>query len=307
MFHDLLIAGSNGQKGAVLIFVLWMMAVLTVIAGYYSLESRMFREASSGPWIALKERAETDSILRLISALADEAENSQDLPAISATGEIYRVRFGQQEINFSLEDEHGKLDLNRATEDELDRVIEGVLPEEYGDRAKIIVDSILDWRDNDGDRRFHGAEDTYYMGMTPPYHVADRKFLILDELLLVRGVDLSIFYGPLHFSSEEKGRGEQNAPLWAGGLQDLFTIYNHTGSLLENAAPVPLKALLDQGDFSMEEVRPDVLRLRVQGVRGITQVFFRMKKGVPGGYVVLHGKLLPRIYGQEMLERKNDS
>jgi hypothetical protein len=295
-------------SGAILVFVLWVLAVLSVIAGYYSLESRLFRDVSAGPWFALKNRLAAESLMKLVAALEgsynsdtdekdgigrDEAQDEESR-IISYDGSHYRIRIGGQHALFSVEDERGKLDLNRASEDEIRGVIEGLLTENQPDRAKIIVDSILDWRDNDDDRRFHGAEDGYYRRLEPSYHAADRKFLFLDELLLVRGVGFSIFYGPIEVAGDEEAPSGRQAA-WRGGLQDIFTVYNRSDKVLEGAAPLPLLLFLDPESLSDQSGPPGVLRLKARVNRGRIQAFFELVRDDPKGFRLLYMSQLPDL------------
>ncbi len=299
----------NGCSGAILVFVLWVLAILSVIAGYYSLESRLFKDVSAGPWFALKNRLAADSLMRLVAALegssdttVDEKEASgrddtldEESRIISYDGSRYQVQIGSLNAVFSIEDERGKLDLNRASEDEIRGVIEGLLTENQPDRAKIIVDSILDWRDNDDDRRFHGAEDSYYRQLEPSYHAADRKFLFLDELLLVRGVGFSIFYGPLEVTGGEEAPSGVGQATWRGGLQDIFTVYNRGSKVLEGAAPLPLLLFLDPESLSDQSGPPGVLRLKAHVNRGGLQAFFELARDDPKGFRLLHVSQLPDL------------
>ncbi|MDX1498217.1 MAG: type II secretion system minor pseudopilin GspK, partial [Salinisphaeraceae bacterium] len=51
-----------------------------------------------------------------------------------------------------------------------------------------------DWVDTDIEPRFpEGAEDDYYLGLTPAYRTANRPFTSVSELLLVRGVTREIY------------------------------------------------------------------------------------------------------------------
>lgn len=77
-------------------------------------------------------------------------------------------------------DESGKIDLNRAPPDVLERV--------FGDRGDVAA-AVLDWRDPDDVRRFHGAEAADYPDTKP----RNGPFQSVDELLLVRGVSPDVF------------------------------------------------------------------------------------------------------------------
>lgn len=54
--------------------------------------------------------------------------------------------------------------------------------------------AVLDWLDADFETRFpEGAEDDYYLIQTPPYRAANRVFLSISELRLVKGVTPEIW------------------------------------------------------------------------------------------------------------------
>jgi type II secretory pathway component PulK len=58
-----------------------------------------------------------------------------------------------------------------------------------------IANSILDWIDADSDTRSNGAEDDYYMSLSPPYHCKNGPLDSLEELLLVKGVTPQLLFG----------------------------------------------------------------------------------------------------------------
>ncbi len=62
--------------------------------------------------------------------------------------------------------------------------------------ASTIAYSIIDWKDADSTEASerYGAEDTYYMGLTPAYHCKNLPFESLEELLLVKGMTKEIFH-----------------------------------------------------------------------------------------------------------------
>jgi general secretion pathway protein K len=60
-----------------------------------------------------------------------------------------------------------------------------------------IVDSILDWRDEDDFHRLNGAESDYYQSLEPPYKCKNADFDDIGELLLVKGVTPDLFNGRL--------------------------------------------------------------------------------------------------------------
>ncbi len=56
-----------------------------------------------------------------------------------------------------------------------------------------IAAQALDWMDADQETRRDGAEDLYYLQQRPAYRAANRPFVELSELLLLRGVDHEVY------------------------------------------------------------------------------------------------------------------
>jgi len=92
-----------------------------------------------------------------------------------------------------LVDEAGKINLNRVDENILVRIFTNMGVEEP--RRSIVVDAILDWRDEDILHRVNGAESDYYLSLSPPYTARNGPFDTVEDLLWVRGVTPELFYG----------------------------------------------------------------------------------------------------------------
>ena len=58
-----------------------------------------------------------------------------------------------------------------------------------------VIDAILDWLDPDELKRTLGAEREYYMLLKPPYAPKNGPLDSLGEMLLIKGVSPSVFYG----------------------------------------------------------------------------------------------------------------
>lgn len=139
----------------------------------------------------------------------------------SLGGGIYRVR---------LVDEGGKVNINRADEDTLRRIFANLGVELA--RQSVLVDSILDWRDEDNLHRLNGAEDDYYLSLSPPYSAKNGPLDTVEDLLWVRGMTPELFYG-----LEEGG-------IRRVALRDIFTVDNPTDRVnLRSAAPEVIHAL----------------------------------------------------------------
>jgi general secretion pathway protein K len=111
-------------------------------------------------------------------------------------GTNYRMDMGDGGYSVRIVDEAGKISLNGMTDNSgivLKNLLlnQGVTPE----KADIIVDSILDWKDEDDLHRLSGAENDYYLSLPNPYKARNANFETLDELILVKGITPEILYG----------------------------------------------------------------------------------------------------------------
>jgi hypothetical protein len=142
------------------------------------------------------------------------------------------------------------------------------------------VDGILDWKDSDKLVRLNGAEDDVYQDRSPPYYPANGPFHLLEELLLVNGVGQEAFYGPISWSSQEED--EDSEVVWQGGLWDLFTVYNKSGTVNRQFAPLPLEEILgaELGDNTTST--REVVCLRVWFGSRIYQVYWAPQSGTEG-------------------------
>lgn len=99
---------------------------------------------------------------------------------------------------FGVTDEQSKINLNKATRNQLLSLVTGALGDDEKEvDPNEIVDAILDWRDPDQMPRGTAtdAEGEYYKELPKPYNVKNGPFDTVEELLLVKGVTPAILYG----------------------------------------------------------------------------------------------------------------
>ena len=143
-----------------------------------------------------------------------------------ATGEL-----GGGSYQVDIQDESGKINLNRVSEQQLRALIEAIgINKEDGD---IIADSILDWLDADNMYHLNGAENDFYEALNPPYRAKNGRFDTTEELLLVRGVTPTYFYG-------YPERDANGSIAYRYGLSRCFTVYSDKNQINVNYAPLPV-------------------------------------------------------------------
>jgi len=98
-------------------------------------------------------------------------------------------------MRYGITPENGKLNLNDASEEEIERLFMAVLPLLGVENTPELVAAFLDWRDEDDDMRPGGAESDYYSTLKPAYRAKNGKLDTVEELLLVKGFSAAILYG----------------------------------------------------------------------------------------------------------------
>jgi type II secretory pathway component PulK len=229
-------AGRTSDAGVALIVVLPLLALLLTIVAEFAQAMRLeavaasnFRSALSETWLA--EAGYQRALAEILpDALSHELDVNGALvfrrarlgtPTVPTR---LNLRIDPGHLSYRLTDESARLNLNRATRDELDRLLQeaGV---EKTDRD-VIIDSIQDWRDPNEEHRLNGAESDYYLALPAPYRSKNADFDSVDELLQVRGVTRELLYG----------RAE------TPGLAEYLTVFGPGAINVNTASPAVLRA-----------------------------------------------------------------
>jgi competence ComEA-like helix-hairpin-helix protein len=211
----------DNRRGIVLIVTLWVLMILAVLvitfAGTMHVEARAAANEMERTKALYAAKA---GVQRAILAI------NQDTTGYASPLSEWAYLDSEEEFTFpddeayevTVTDECGKLNVNSADENLLAKIPE-LTPE--------MIDSIIDWRDADDEARPEGAELEYYSRQQPPRVAANRPFLTLPELLLVRGITKDAFYGDraqrpttVEAPSDQASTDQQVVP-----LADLLTVY----------------------------------------------------------------------------------
>ena len=239
------------KRGSVLVMVLWVLTLLTMIVSYYSSQVRIMHNASSYLFNTTKGRMAAFSVLSMVARHMTESEENatslnESLTIVPNTK--YSTYVGKTRVDFVVENESGKIDLNQVKEEFLRGFMRFLIGEKNPRKADTLTDGILDWRDNDKLTRTNGAEDNVYNDKDPPYYAANSVFRSVEELRLINGVTDKLFYGPIEGTDTIEG--------WSGGLMDLFTVYG-TPNVNPKFAPLPLKSYMEENSIEGEnEISP---------------------------------------------------
>jgi len=171
-----------------LVLVLWVLTLLTVMAGSFSLSMR--REASVIQ--SIRDSAEAGSIAEAGIALAEQMLLGKDPEKRwKMDGTIYQLGYADAMIRLQVFDERGKIDINQGDPQLLKSLLEyaGIT----GQQKSEITDAILDWRDTNDLVHINGAEKNQYEDAGLPYHPRNKPFKTIDELQLVLGMNEQIY------------------------------------------------------------------------------------------------------------------
>ena len=182
---------SGGSRGFALVLVLWVIALLTVVAGSFAFAMRTETELTGNLVARSQAEALAEGGLRVGVARLLEPEFAKRW---RADGTRYDIEIAGQPVAVAVISERGKVDLNRATESLLRAVVMHAA-EESGDELgeERLVDAILDWRDGNRNRRLTGAEDADYQAAGKPYGARDGPFVSVEELTQVLGMTTAVY------------------------------------------------------------------------------------------------------------------
>lgn len=177
------------QRGAALLLVMWLIALLAALIGGFAMsariESMQGRVASQG---VVAEQASRAGIEYALTRLAEQDPRRRWLP----DGRPYNWHFGEVQVQVKVVDEQGKVDLNGAQPNLLSGLFRAVGVER--DQAERLAGAIVDWRDPDTlSQPSGGGEDRDYEAAELPYGAKDAPFETQAELLQVLGMTPQIY------------------------------------------------------------------------------------------------------------------
>ncbi|MGQ9523795.1 MAG: helix-hairpin-helix domain-containing protein [Armatimonadota bacterium] len=185
------LARRQSESGAILIISIFVLAALVGLVVSLSQATRIEMRAARNFAAELQSRALADAGVYLAAVTL---QNDQTPYVDSEDDDWYLLgengaaeyELGEGTYRVQIVDACARLDVNRATRDEL-LMLPGMTEE--------IADAIIDWRDADDEPSEAGAESDVYETFPTPYRTRNGPFQSLDELLLVSRVTPSLLYG----------------------------------------------------------------------------------------------------------------
>ncbi|WP_334180146.1 type II secretion system minor pseudopilin GspK [Pseudoxanthomonas sp.] len=197
----------NHARGAALLLVLWLVALLTALVGAYALTARM--EALQGRVGSRGALAQEIARAGMEYALVRVADRNPDTHW-QPNGRAYAWRFDGQEVQVRIVDETGKVDINQADIALLSRLMQALgQPPEVSDA---LAGAIVDWRDADNlSQPVGGAEDGDYAAAGRDYGAKDAPFETIAEIEQVLGMTPDLYARMAPFLTLYSGRGQPDA------------------------------------------------------------------------------------------------
>lgn len=177
------------QEGVALVLVLWMVTLLTVIAGNFSYSMRGEAKIAHNQLLAAQARAQADAGVQ--RAWLELMKPPTEPQRWQGDGFPHEWMSGDAVVRVTILDESGKIDLNTAS----DVLLKGLFKSAgLNEEASIaLLDAVLDWRDPDKLKRLQGAEEDDYRSAGRDYVPSNTLFETVDELRQVLGMSPALY------------------------------------------------------------------------------------------------------------------
>jgi len=182
---------ASRQRGIALVLVIWMVVLLTIMAGAVMMTQRSGTLAATNLTQERQARYLAEAGLNYLQTWLSERVRPLEQQKWPMDGQLRPWRFGDHSVWIGAMPEAARIDINAADEQLLLGLLQqaGLSLEE----ATPVRDAILDWRDPDNNRSLEGAEDDDYEREDRPMGARDGNFESVDELQLVAGITPRIY------------------------------------------------------------------------------------------------------------------
>jgi type II secretory pathway component PulK len=173
------------RKGIAQLVVLWALLLLGTLAMSFAFSMRTEAQASrNGLEAARAYFMARTGVERTIALLSTGATDNVLAGPVTGgeDGATYEAR---------VMPENGKIDINHISEEGLKEILRNSGLSE--DEVESMGDAILDWRDEDDQRRPAGAEEQDYASLPEPVKPRNGRLASVGELRYVRGVPPEFF------------------------------------------------------------------------------------------------------------------
>lgn len=230
-------------KGVALVLVLWILVLITVTTGAFTLLARADRLESHQLVSSVRARLAAEAGIQVAAVLL---RNPDEQSRWFADGRPQPFVIDGIAVELMITDERGKLDVNVADEPTLMQLFMGHGLEQQD--AELLAAAIVDWRDVDDLERLNGAEMDAYEAAGLGVGPANRPFVVMEELLQVMGMSFDLYRTI-----------EPGITLWSRSAQP-------------DPAFAPVEALLAVPDITREEAEQFVSQRQQTGSDELTSL-----------------------------------
>jgi general secretion pathway protein K len=176
------------ERGVAFVLVLWVIAMLSILLGSFALVARTENLQSRHLFDTTKARYAAEAGLNLA---VYELRKSDPTQRWIGDGRPYRFMFDDVQVEVSLTDDSGKIDINTAQPDLLIGMFMTAGAEQ--ETATRLAAAVQDWRDPDDLAQPDGAEESDYKSAGLSYGPANAPFNTVSELQQVLGMDYALY------------------------------------------------------------------------------------------------------------------
>ena len=179
------------ERGLAFVLVLWVVAMLTILLGSFSLIARTENLQARHMFDTTQARYAAEAGLNLA---AYELRKADPMLRWVGDGRPYTFGFGDAQVEVRITDESGKIDLNGAAQGDPTTIINLFMAQGVPqDKAESLAAAIKDWVDQDEDTSLNGAEAPEYKGAGLSYGPANAQFNTVSELQQVLGMNYELY------------------------------------------------------------------------------------------------------------------
>jgi len=193
-------------RGVAFVLVMWVIAMLSVLLGSFAMIAYTEGMQSRHLFDTTTARYAAEAGLNLAAFGLSKGTVEEKW---IADGRPYTFVFDEVEVEISITDDSGKIDINTADVLMLRNLFVGAGVDES--QAEELADAIQDWRDPDDLRLPLGAELSDYKAIDLPYGPRNAPFETLSELQQVLGMNYEIYMKIEPAITMYSGRGTPSA------------------------------------------------------------------------------------------------
>jgi len=176
------------QRGVALVIVLWILLLVSISTGAYTLMARMDQLEAYTVLATTRARMAAEAGMNFaVLSLRDPDELTRIVP----DGRPYAITYGDTAIEVQVTDERGKIDINATDQQPFVNLLTSNGMDD--DQAGLLAAAIKDWSDADDIERADGAEARAYEDAGLEVGPANRNFIMVDELLQVIGMPWELY------------------------------------------------------------------------------------------------------------------